>query len=674
MLFALRRSVKMTILAYVEVFFFAMIGLSLILQGGALILALRLGVGALERWRIPFMLVSLAFALMVIRRVIGLFGAFPLENLSPDRFLMEAVALVISAIFFSSLVLVKQKIGWVERDLAEVERQRLRLELLSDSVRGCAGYLDGKRRLVSCNRVFTEWMEIGREALQERPLEDHLPQNLKKLFLRRWEECQAKGKIQGEVRLRLPGGGRIVDMTMVAANRVVQGEHDGGAFLIMFDISAIKRVESRLREALQRETALSESLHLARDKWKEAAERARVMAHKAEEANHAKSEYLAMVSHDIRNPLNTILGFAELIHGELMDRKEEGKLMGWVESIRAGSRDLMDLLNSVLEIAKVESGRLEIHRRPVDPEKLLRNWENQFGVLTREKGLSWKCSWEGEPPGALLLDRPRLNQVLGNLVGNAVKFTAEGGVELKAGLETGGAGTLLRIEVCDTGIGIPEEQLSRIFEPFQQGGAGIHEKFGGAGLGLTVARFLVNAMGGTLSVDSTLAKGSCFTVKIPVGSKVPEKAGPMRPKLSGVLTRGTGPISVLIVDDSSNNRLLLESMLDHFHCRTATAKDGREALQVLEGGSHDLVLLDLAMPVMNGFETIKEIRNRNFVNQSGNPVSVIGVSANVMEENRKKALASGMDGFLGKPFSLMELREAMEESLHDGKKAIFADW
>lgn len=328
----------------------------------------------------------------------------------------------------------------------------------------------------------------------------------------------------------------------------------------------------------------------------------------AELANRAKSEFLANMSHEIRTPLNAVLGFAEILKERLADQPQ---VMDYIESINTGGRSLLGLINDILDLSKIEAGRLEIHKEPIKPRKLFEEVKQIFSQKINSKGLKLDIHLNSHLPEALELDQTRIRQILFNLVGNAIKFTSEGKITISAkttGNNKPGELVDFEFEVSDTGLGIPRKQQRIIFEPFRQQEGQSTQKYGGTGLGLTITRRLIEIMNGEISVESKIAKGSSFLVKLS-GVKVttPPDQKELVPTdiIQQVIFKGS---KVLLAEDKLSNQKLFHAYLESYNLEIINASDGQAAIDLCLKHHPDIIFMDLRMPVMNGFEAAKVIR------------------------------------------------------------------
>ncbi len=380
---------------------------------------------------------------------------------------------------------------------------------------------------------------------------------------------------------------------------------------------------------------------------KEAADQLQQARDEAERANRAKSEFLATMSHEIRTPLAGVLGMAEILARSKLDDSQRRYLGAMTRS----AEGLLGLINGILDLSKVESGRVELERIPLRLGELA---AEVCGVLAPEaarKGI--RLRWSPGPglPPRVLGDPARLRQVLLNLLGNAVKFTNEGEVELSAEARAGG----IAMRVRDTGVGIPEGRLGRIFDPFAQGSASTTRTHGGTGLGLAISARLVEIMGGRLEVTSEVGRGSTFSFTIPLPTAEP--APPTPPEAPRPAGAATPPLRVLVAEDNQVNRDVLMFMLQGMGCDPVPVEDGAQAIERLRREDFDVVLMDIQMPEVDGLRATRLIRARE--KASGRHTPIIAVTANAMQGERERCLGAGMDGYLTKPVRPDELAEAL---------------
>jgi len=376
----------------------------------------------------------------------------------------------------------------------------------------------------------------------------------------------------------------------------------------------------------------------------------------AEVSNQAKSIFLANMSHEIRTPMNAIIGFTELISKEI----KQPKLKAFVKTIQSASNDLLLLINDILDLSKIEAGKLEIKKEAANPHDLFAEIGNIFKVTMKNKGLELQLEIDPAIPESLVLDIVRLRQILLNLLGNAVKFTEHGYVKLSAttaNIDDIGSKLNLLIDVEDTGIGIPQNQIEDIFEEFKQTQGQDQAKFGGTGLGLAICKRLVQLMGGTLSVKSDVGKGTIFrvslidvdvaTIKVPESESVEHLAN---------MSIKFDPAVVLVVDDINNNRALIRENFADTALTIIEAENGQQAVELVERHPIDLVLMDLRMPVMDGYQAAAKIKAEY-------NMPVIALTASVMTDEYEQLKTKNFDDYLRKPVSRVELFEKLAHFL-----------
>jgi len=377
----------------------------------------------------------------------------------------------------------------------------------------------------------------------------------------------------------------------------------------------------------------------------------------AEIANRAKSAFLANMSHEIRTPMNAILGFSQLL---MRDAETTPVQMKHLQTINRSGERLLALINDILEISKIEAGRSSLNLAPFDLDGMLTEIETMFRIRTDEKGLAFLVERVGELPGCVVGDENKLLQVFINLIGNAVKFTQTGGISVRVGIH-GRSGTTLRlaVEVEDTGVGIAAGEIGKLFQPFEQAESGKKMQTG-TGLGLAISREFVRLMGGEINVRSQPGKGSIFRFEINVEEG---REGALAAKAETRRVAGLPPghkiFRVLIADDKDDNRLLLSKMLERIGFEVRAVVNGEEAVREFEQWRPHLILMDMRMPVLNGYEAIQRIRS----GAGGNQVKIVSVTASAFDEDRKTALEIGADDFLGKPFREEVLLEKIKELL-----------
>ncbi len=386
----------------------------------------------------------------------------------------------------------------------------------------------------------------------------------------------------------------------------------------------------------------------------------------AEAANNAKSAFLANMSHELRTPLNAILGFSELMG------RDEAATAAQKETLRIINRSgshLLNMINTVLDISKIEAGRLELNVHALDLANLLRDIGNMVGARALEKQLGFKLEIVPDVPQFVKADDGKLRQVLINLLGNAVKFTQQGGVILRAHTRPlpATAMVMLSIEVADTGIGIAEDKLEALFKPFVQ----LEPENSGAkgtGLGLAISKSLMELMGGSISITSIFGAGSTFKVELPVATAsfetiaVEEDWHPVK-----CIAPDQPPWRLLVVDDNADNRLLLATLLAESGFQVREAENGQEAVAVFEQWQPHLIWMDMRMPTMDGYEATAKIRQMD----GGGAVKIIALTASAFNEQHDRIINVGCDAVLHKPFHIPEIFAALGKYL--GVKFLYQD-
>jgi signal transduction histidine kinase/HPt (histidine-containing phosphotransfer) domain-containing protein len=371
----------------------------------------------------------------------------------------------------------------------------------------------------------------------------------------------------------------------------------------------------------------------------------------ADRASRSKSEFLANISHEIRTPLTAILGFTKLLMDGADAAKERDE---YLQIIRASAEHQLGLINDLLDVSKIEAGKLQIHRTTCQARDIVDEVIQTLRYRADEKGLRLNCDWLAPPAEPIYTDPSRLKQLLINLVTNAIKFTAAGSVRVVGRSTLIEGRRKLKIEVIDTGVGIAQEKQQIIFDPFVQADSSIATQYGGTGLGLAISRSLAELLGGMLSVSSQLGVGSTFTLLIdaepppaadsscsPIADARLIAAGPRVTSLQG---------RVLIVEDNPLNRKLIRLTLERAGVTVETAENGRVALEKAEQQSFDLVLMDMQMPVMDGFIATCQFRERGYAGP------IIALTAHALPDERDRCLAAGCNAFISKPIDLDHLK------------------
>lgn len=385
---------------------------------------------------------------------------------------------------------------------------------------------------------------------------------------------------------------------------------------------------------------------------------------RAEETSQLKSEFLATMSHEIRTPMNAVIGLTEVVLASDLGLDQRENL----EIVRSSSESLMVLLNDMLDLSRIEAGRLPLDQEPFSLRACVDSATRTLVVQARRKAIEFTAEIALDVPDALLGDSDRLRQVLINLLGNALKFTEHGFVRLDVTLADGvpGDGVSVQFAVSDSGIGIAQEKQAVIFEPFRQADSSTTRKYGGTGLGLAICRRLVEMMGGRIWVESTLGEGSRFYASVRF-SAAPATEAAAGPHCATPMAASTRRYSILVADDNKVNCHLTARLLAQRGHSISTAANGLEALERLQRDTFDIVLMDVQMPEMDGLTATRRIRDLEGV--AGAHIPIIAITANALKKDREECRAAGMDDYIGKPFQPDELYSKIESAVNRAAQA-----
>ncbi|MGZ5986914.1 MAG: ATP-binding protein [Caulobacteraceae bacterium] len=434
----------------------------------------------------------------------------------------------------------------------------------------------------------------------------------------------------------------LLGLMLETTNRTVTGFHDA----FNANLAMIPELEAARDQAVAERTAADEAREEAR------------------QAGRAKANFLATMSHEIRTPMNGVLGMAQLLQRDETDPRQKERLSVLIDS----GEYLLSILNDVLDVSKIDAGRLDISPAPEDLRQFFDRLVSFWGAQADEKGVSLILDVADSVPHFALLDALRLRQVLFNLVGNALKFTETGSVAICAKAMPNGEGAvLLHVTVSDTGIGIAPQTLPHLFTRFSQADDSEVRRFGGTGLGLAIARQLIELMGGRIWADSRLGEGSTFHVKLPLA--VAERASEAPEAEPGPAAVSPEGLTILAVDDNAVNLLVLDQLLSSMGHRVAKAAGGREALEALGRETFDLVLMDIQMPEMTGTEVLQRLRETDGPNRHA---PVVALTADVTSGGRGRYLSLGFTEHASKPIQISELLDAMGRAMAADTRAVQA--
>lgn len=388
-----------------------------------------------------------------------------------------------------------------------------------------------------------------------------------------------------------------------------------------------------------------------------------VTKHAAEAADRAKSQFLANMSHEIRTPLNGILGFTDLMLKE--DSQRESGYRPYLESLRTSGRHLLVLINDILDLSKIEAGQMQIEMTRCSPHSVISEVMSVMRVQAQEKSLNLEYNWQSRMPKSIETDEVRLRQLIMNLVGNAIKFTERGCVKVEPRFDIIGEAPMLYIDVIDTGIGIAAGNQAHIFKPFSQADGSVVRRFGGTGLGLTISRQIAHALGGDLTVKSKPGYGTTFTAKVSTGllANAQLLAEPLSDALNTTMAKSPRNRSrmatgkVLLVEDGEINRKLIVTILAAEGLEIATAENGQVGVEMALEQKYDLILMDMQMPVMDGYTAARRLRNE------GLTAPIIALTAHAMNGDKQKCISAGCTGYLSKPIDIDVLVKTVGETL-----------
>ncbi len=425
----------------------------------------------------------------------------------------------------------------------------------------------------------------------------------------------------------------------------VERAMDRGTPFALFESAASLELEVRQRTAALRDTL--RDLTIRNSELRDATEA-------ADAANRSKSEFLARMSHEIRTPMNGVLGMTELLLGTPLSDAQRAS----ISTIQSSAEALLRIINDILDFTKIEAGKLELEEVPFDPGAAVRSALELLPELAARKGVALRWTIDPSVPSYVRGDEVRLRQIVNNLVGNALKFTSRGSVDVRlTALEIAEDEVSLRLAVQDTGIGIPEEVRTKVFEAFAQADGSTTRRYGGTGLGLAIVRQIAARMGGTVTLQSEVGVGSTFTVDV----RLARHTGPAPDAKQA--QHGIGPahaldLEVLVAEDNPINISVIVGMLERLGCRPHVATDGREAVAMAGSGDFDAILMDWQMPTLDGLEATREIRAAE--RRTGRKrTHIIAVTANAMHGDRERCRAAGADGFVSKPFTIAQLVAAL---------------
>lgn len=534
----------------------------------------------------------------------------------------------------------------------EIKRQSGLISSLLDSIPDLIFLKDIHGVYLGCNPPFCEFVGRPREEIIGKTDEELFGRDVAEAF-RRYDRqmLELRQSRQNEEWITYPDGRK----KMIDTLKTPYWGADGtliGIIGISRDITQRKQAEEDLRrmnEAIERQAVL-----------------ARQLAQQAQQASNAKSEFLASMSHEIRTPMNAIIGMAEMLQESPLN-EEQAK---YVRVFKAAGENLLNIINSILDLSKVEAGQLTLESIPFSLRQVVGDVCVMMAVRVDKKQVRLSCRTDSENCDAVIGDPTRVQQILTNLIGNAIKFTEEGSVEVNVITEKVSSGgpkddlCNVHISIKDTGIGIAPDKLGKIFERFEQADSSVTRKYGGTGLGLSISRRLAELMGGRLWVESVVGQGSTFhfTLLLRLQPDARQAAPPSENRLEASSPEQR-PLKILLVDDSEDNRLLARTYLKGDAYRIDEAVNGEEAVALFQSGPYDLVLMDMQMPVMDGYAATRGIR-RWEEEQGRSRTPIVALTAYALKEDAAKSEEAGCDTHLTKPIKKAVLIEAIRQWVH----------
>jgi two-component system, sensor histidine kinase len=463
-------------------------------------------------------------------------------------------------------------------------------------------------------------------------------------FLIIWGMSSGLQKVVSTPILSLTQIARVVSEKKDFSVRAEKHANDEIGVLIDVFNDMLAAIQSRDQKLQEYREHLEEQVADRTMALQEANEMLQTAKEAAEAASHAKSEFLANMSHEIRTPMNTVLGFTDLLKSSISDKRQKS----YLEAISSSGKGLLTLINGILDLSKIEAGKMELEYEPVNPHTVFEEIRNIFELQAQEKKIEFSVALAPDIPDCLMLDEVRLKQILFNLIGNAVKFTDRGYVRIrveKSGDLQDAEDIGLVITVEDSGIGIPAQYHAAIFEAFKQKDGQSTKRFGGTGLGLSITKRLVEMMGGTIDVQSKEYQGSVFRLLLP---RVPLAEAPARVDTDDGFNPDRiefEPQSVLIVDDVATNRLLIKEFLRSTKLKPIEAENGEDAVALAKEQRPGVILMDLRMPVMDGVEAMQQLRT----DDDTRSIPVIVLTASGVKEDETRVMQAGFCGYLTKP-------------------------
>lgn len=569
----------------------------------------------------------------------------PLKKQGLFAFFFDPLAQFIMFISFFTYFFFKFYLGKMLKQLDPSQAIPGRVRSALDTMAEGLLVLDIKHNIVLANEAFSELVKESPEKLMGRNIEKFVWRHADKgdeifpTFIEQkypWKTALETSTLQMNHMLYLELDEKTRRTFMVNCSPVLGQNGKVAGMMVSFDdITELEEKEIELRRSKE----------------------------EAEMANRAKSDFLSHMSHEIRTPMNAILGFTEvLMRGHGNDPIDNERYLG---TIASSGKHLLDLINDILDLSKVEAGKIEIEELPSPVHQIVQEVVKIMGVKAREKNINLEFIALDSMPELVLTDAGKVRQILTNLVGNSIKFTESGSVKLITHYHNEGDKSRLTVEVLDSGIGMSQEQLESVFKPFVQADSSITRRFGGTGLGLTISKRFAEALGGDILVTSEFGKGSCFTVTIEVeeitGAKLLTATQMMQEAIANndnqQVTWIFPEAKVLVIDDGDENRDLLEVILTDAGLTIKTGVNGKQGLEMVLAESFDLILMDVQMPIMDGYTAVRLMREK------GITIPVIALTAHAMKGAERECLSAGYSGYMTKPIDIDNLLKLLASEL-----------
>ncbi|NLD99832.1 MAG: PAS domain S-box protein, partial [Fibrobacter sp.] len=545
-------------------------------------------------------------------------------------------------------IAVKEDITESKRDRETIKQQLNFLQVVLDAIPNPVYFKNRHGFYTGCNKAFEHFLGKEKSEIVGKNVFALFITNAE-LFSRKDNELfQNPGQQQFESQVMF-NDGTIHDVVFYKATFTdIHGEIDGIVGVVL-DISDNKKIEASLRQSLA-------ELKTSNQHLEEMTALANEMAKKAEAANVAKSTFLANMSHEIRTPMNGVIGMTSLLSGTVLTETQRH----YVEIIKSSGNSLLNIINDILDISKIEAGKIDLEEITFDIRIMIQDLITFFSVRAIEKNLHFDYSISPDVPSVITGDPGRLRQILVNLIGNAIKFTSHGSINLQVTVENRGTDEVtLKFDVTDTGIGIPKERISKLFAIFTQVDDSITRKYGGTGLGLAIAKKLCELMGGSIGVKSSVNKGSTFWFTCPFSTLRNETENTTE------LNINLANIPVLITDGNESTRSSLHDILKKLHCICIEAPDGRTALDLLlqsskYGKPFSIVIIDYSLPDMDAETLCKKIKSNSSISESG----LILITSQVQRGDAIKMRSAGFDSYLTRPVQIENIRDCISLVLH----------